>query len=579
GAYTVHDQLHLRGGHQVTWLLDGVPVPNTNIASNVGPQFDPKDIEYLELQRGGYSAENGDRTYGVFNVVTRSGFERKREGELITSFGSFNQTNDQINFGSHSERFAYYGSVSGNRSDLGLETPVTKVIHDAGSGLSGFTSLLFNASPKDQIRTVAAVRGDHFQVPNDPDAQAAGVRDVEDERDAFVNFSWVHTLAEGIVATVSPFYHFNRAHFIGGSGDTPFIANDDHGSTYAGGVVTLNVLRGHHSLHAGLQGFAQRDNQLINVIATDGSGDAFRERQIPRGAVQTLFLEDQYRITGWLALNAGLRWTRFSAGSAETATDPRIGAAIQVPKLKWVLRGFYGRYYQAPPLLTVSGPVLNLAAQQGLGFLPLKGERDENHEFGLAIPYRGFALELSHFRTGAKNYFDHDVLGDSNIFFPLTIARARIRGWEASLRSPEIAHRVKVHMAYSRQYVQGRGGVTGGVTDFQPPADNSYFYLDHDQRDTLSTGFDAKLPKKVWAAGNLSYGSGFLDGNGPGHLPTHTTFDLSAGRALGEKWSVVASVVNVSNSRHLLDNSNTFGGTHFNDPRQFMVQVKYKFHY
>jgi Carboxypeptidase regulatory-like domain len=44
-AYIVHDQLHVRGGHQVTWLVDGVPVPNTNIASNVGPQFDPKDVD------------------------------------------------------------------------------------------------------------------------------------------------------------------------------------------------------------------------------------------------------------------------------------------------------------------------------------------------------------------------------------------------------------------------------------------------------------------------------------------------------------------------------------------------------
>src|SRR5437867_10922012 len=65
GAYMVHDLLHIRGGHQVSWLLDGVPVPNTSIASNVGPQFDPKDIDYLEVQRGGYSAEYGDRTYGV----------------------------------------------------------------------------------------------------------------------------------------------------------------------------------------------------------------------------------------------------------------------------------------------------------------------------------------------------------------------------------------------------------------------------------------------------------------------------------------------------------------------------------
>ena len=48
----VHDQLHVRGGHQVTWAIDGVPVPNTNIATNVGPQFDPKDVDYMEVQRG-----------------------------------------------------------------------------------------------------------------------------------------------------------------------------------------------------------------------------------------------------------------------------------------------------------------------------------------------------------------------------------------------------------------------------------------------------------------------------------------------------------------------------------------------
>src|SRR5258708_1268496 len=85
GAYMVHDQLHVRGGHQVSWAIDGVTVPNTNIASNVGPQFSPKDMDYLEVQRGGYSAEFGDRTYGVFNVRPRSGFERNRQAELGTS--------------------------------------------------------------------------------------------------------------------------------------------------------------------------------------------------------------------------------------------------------------------------------------------------------------------------------------------------------------------------------------------------------------------------------------------------------------------------------------------------------------
>ena len=88
GAYIVHDQLHVRGGHQVTWEVDGVEIPNTNIASNLGPQIDPKDIDYMEVERGSYAADEGDRTYGVFNIVPRTGFERSREGELTVSAGT-----------------------------------------------------------------------------------------------------------------------------------------------------------------------------------------------------------------------------------------------------------------------------------------------------------------------------------------------------------------------------------------------------------------------------------------------------------------------------------------------------------
>jgi len=582
GAYMVHDQLHIRGGHQVSWLIDGVPVPNTNIASNVGPQFDPKDIDYLEVQRGGYSAEYGDRTFGVFNVVTRSGFERDRQAEFVTSYGSFNRTEDQFSFGDHTERFAYYGSISGNRTDFGLETPSTSVLHDLGAGLGGFTSLTFNRTPNDQLRLVAASRGDHYQVPNDPDQQAAGIRDIEDERDDLINFSWLHTMGTGTVLTVSPFYHFNRAHYVGGYIGQPdpdvVIPEDDRGSNYFGGVASLAVNRGKHNIHAGLQVFGARDNQLFGIVASDGSNPPLRQREMVWGNVEALFLEDQYKLSSWLTLNGGARLTHFGSTTSENAVDPRVGAAIRIPRLNWVLRGFYGRYYQAPPLLTVNGPLLEQAAQQGFGFLPLRGERDEQHEFGLTIPLAGWTFDVSNFRTGAKNFFDHDVLGNSNIFFPLSIDRARIRGWEATANSPRVAGRAQFHASYSHQYAEGAGGVTGGLTDFSPP-DGGYFFLDHDQRDTLSTGFNLQLPWRVWSDFNANYGSGFVDGEGPKHLPSHTTFDLSVGKSFGERWSVRLSGLNLSNHRYLLDNSNTFGGTHYVNPREISLQVRYRFRY
>ena len=170
-SYVTHDMLHMRGGHQVDWLIDGVPIPNTNIASNLGPQIDPKDIDYLEVLRGSYDADYGDRTYGIFNVVPRTGFERDRECDLVIAGGNFYQTDDQISCGGHTQRFAYYVSLNGNRSNYGLQTPIGQVVHDADNGFGGFASFIFNPDPRNQFRVVGSLRRDYYQIPIDPDTQ------------------------------------------------------------------------------------------------------------------------------------------------------------------------------------------------------------------------------------------------------------------------------------------------------------------------------------------------------------------------------------------------------------------------
>ena len=122
----------------------------------------------LEAQRGSYAADYGDRTYGIFNVAPRTGFEMNNDAELVLSAGNFYQTDDQLNFGGHTNKFAYYASVNGNRTNLGLQTPTSAVIHDAANGFGGFTSLMYNVDANDQLRFVAQVRRDFYQVPFDP---------------------------------------------------------------------------------------------------------------------------------------------------------------------------------------------------------------------------------------------------------------------------------------------------------------------------------------------------------------------------------------------------------------------------
>lgn len=206
GAYMLHDHLHSRGGHGVSWEIDGVPVPSSAMAV-VGSQFDPKDVDSLEINRGGLSTNLGDRPYGVFNVVPRSGFEASRFGDVTATYGSHQLGSVHVAFGDHSadQKLAYFASASANRTDRGLERVAIPVLHDAAHGIAGFASVVYNKSSHDQLRFIGASRSDRFEVPNTVGQQALGIDDREAGADSFANLTWLHTSNTGTVVTVSPY--------------------------------------------------------------------------------------------------------------------------------------------------------------------------------------------------------------------------------------------------------------------------------------------------------------------------------------------------------------------------------------
>ncbi|HXX25013.1 MAG TPA: TonB-dependent receptor [Terriglobia bacterium] len=597
-AYVTHDMLHMRGGHQVEWLVDGVPIPNTNIATNLGPQIDPKDIDELEVLRGSYDADYGDRTYGIFNLVPRTGFERDNECDLVTSFGSFYQTNDQISCGGHTPRFAYYVSLNGNRSNYGLQTPIAQVFHDTENGYGGFASFIFNPDIKNQFRLVTSLRQDYYEIPIDPDPNSSGnqileaagespsyaLRDGEREPDGYAVFSWVHTFNPNMLLTVSPFYHYNGADYHGGASDYPVISSVDQTANYGGLQANFSARFRRNDLEAGVYGFAQHQHNYFDNQFTDGSENFPASSIGVTGGVAAEFISDKFKVTPWLTLIAGLRQTEFNAAVSENATDPRVGFALRVPRLNWVFRGFYGHYYQAPPLVTATGALLGLANSQNFTFAPLHGERDKEYQFGLTIPYRGWTLDADNYQTKATNWLDHNNIGESNLFWPITWDAAVINGWELTLRSPRLWHRGQLHLAYANQIAEATSPITGGLIFDIPPG---FSPVDHDQRNTLNLGYNTSLPWHAYASTNMYYGSGFTNGlygmpnaQYPGaYLPAHATVDLALGKTFAEKYTISITALNVGDKRVQLDNSLTFGGFHWNDPRQIYVEFRYRFHF
>ncbi len=606
GAYMTHDMLHMRGGHQTSWLIDGVAIPNTKIASNVGPQIDPKDIDSMEALRGSYASDLGDRTYGMFNVLPRNGFEFNRDGQLMLYGGNLGTGEAQVALGDHSEKTAWYSSVTGSRSNYGLATPVPQIYHDSTNSESGFVSVIRNQTPKDQLRLDGQLRQDYFQVPYDPNPNdyecvsgyycSTGLRDGQTERDGFVIADWAHTISPRAMVSAAPFYHWNQSDYDSKTTDNPVATTWHQNSNYAGAQADARLDEGWNSFSGGLYSFYQKENDLFGVAANGqcltGQSPCNTPANANAGLVE-FYVGDHLRLGQYVTLLGGERFSIYRAWLNESAIYPRIGATVRIPRLNWVLHGFYGHFFQPAPILTVSSSVLNYASSLPSGenaFTPIPSERDEEHQFGIEIPYRGWMLDVDTFKNRVNNFLDHSNLGESNMYFPIAVDGALIRAWEMTLHSPQLWRYGQFHVTYSNQIAEQRGNIIGGFTcsiATDPACDlgPNYIPLDHDQRDTLNTGFTANLPAHTWFASNVYYGSGFSNGlanSGYGpyqgeYLPVHTTFDSSVGRSFGENWRVSATAINVTNHRVLLDNSVTIGGFHYNDPRMFAGEVRYRF--
>ena len=379
--------------------------------------------------------------------------------------------------GGHTKRFAYFASANGNRSDLGLGTPIADVIHDAQAGGGGFASFIFNANP-----VQSAAPRDVDPPRHLPDSQrrptirrpASTITSARPTGSSIV--SWVRTFERGLLLTVSPFYHYNAANYEGGPND-PIVTIVKRQSGYGGAQATLG-------------GDVAKNNWQVGVVRVPSAGRSARRgdvqrrqqsellpaRAADRRTRSRLYAQDKLALTSWLTLSGGVRYTHFSSsgGVTEDVTTPRVGATVLIPQVNWIVRGFYGRFYQAPPLLTASGPLLDFVTAQNLGFIPLKGERDEEYQVGVAVPVHGWLADVSRFHTRATNYFDHNPVGESNVFFPVTIDGALIQGTEVTLRSPRsLDRRAGVSRVQPSDERRGRDRSAAGSRTFRQAAATS----------------------------------------------------------------------------------------------------------
>ena len=601
GAYMTHDMLHMRGGHELSWLIDGVEIPNTNIASNIGPQIDPKDIDSLQVERGSYTADIGDRTYGVFNVVPRTGFERNREAELVLTAGNFYQTNDQLSFGDHTEKFAWYASLNGNRSNYGLQPAVSAPVHDAENGYGGFASLIYNRDPANQLRYITQLRTDFYQIPYDPDPNdwenqlydSSGLRDGEHETDSYGAFTWLHTFSPNATAQISPFYHFNRANYQSSPSDQPASTTADETGFYSGLQASASTVIARNTLSGGLYGYAQHENDLFAAVFNDQSNPNFSVNPIITAGVEEAFVEDNYKPTSWLTLTGGERQSHFSGAITENAIYPRIGIALLIPKLNWVFRAFYGHFYQPPPLTSITGPALAFAQASGrhLRPPPWRAQRRASVRRPDSLPRlaarrrhlpdRSPQLPRPQQHRRIQHLHPHHRAGRADPGLgahPPLAPPLALRPGPSRLLQPDRPADRRHHRRPHLQRSHPRSPPTPATSLTSTPRSTTTSATPSTSASTATFPVASSPPSTSTTAPASPTAIRIPPSpySGP-YLPSHTTADLALGKPSARRYTVSITAINVGNTRVLLDNSLTFGGFHYNDPRQLYAELRYRF--
>ena len=108
-----------------------------------------------------------------------------------------------------------------------------------------------------------------------------------------------------------------------------------------------------------------------------------------------------------------------------------------------------------------------------------------------------WSIAADHFITESSNFFDHNPLGESDIFLPIIDQGTLIEGSELTVRSPALWPYGQLHLAYSNQTADCFGSITGWLV-VAGTACGGYIELDHDQRNTLNLGYNANLPRQFF---------------------------------------------------------------------------------
>jgi outer membrane receptor protein involved in Fe transport len=550
--------LHVRNEHaNLQYRINGIMLPDG--VGAFGQIIDTGIVGSMALITGALPAQYGLRTAGVLDIQTKAD-AFNNSGSVSVYGGSHGTISTSAEYGGTVGQTQYYVSGRYLNNNLGIENPTSasNAIHDNTSQEKGFLYLSTVIDPTSRLTFISGVSNGSYQIPNNPgQAPAFTAFGTSNFNSSLLNerqteFNQFNVLAyqksaDGFDYQLSYFNRYSQLHFLPDTiGDLVFngVASDVYRQSVVNGIQedTSYRLGFSHTLKFGFSVSAERTlvNNGSTVLPVDVSGNPVDapfpvfDSSSKTGWLFSTYLEDEWKITNNLTLNAGLRFDQMWQYVDANQLSPRVSLTWN-PVDGTTFHAGYARNF-TPPEQVLAAPT-NLALVQGTTAQPevsqnspVQPERSNVFDVGLvqkifAIP--GLELGIDGYYKTATDLLDDGQFGQAYVLTAFNYARAENVGVEFKANYTNGNFRAYANLAWAKQLATDV--VSNQYLFAQDELNyisNNSVYTDHAQILTGSAGASYLWNGTKYSA-SMIYGSGLRNGfANTGTVPSYTQVNL-----------------------------------------------------
>src|SRR6202790_2984853 len=521
-------ELHVRNEHgNIQYRINGIMLPDG--VGAFGQILDTGIVGSLALLTGALPAQYGLRTAGVLDIQTKAD-AFNNSGSVSVYGGSHGTITPSFEYGGTVGQTQYFVSGRYFGSNLGIENPTSanEAIHDRTSQEKGFLYLSTVLDPTSRLTFMSGVSNTAYQIPNNPgqpsNNTAFGVSSFDsatlnEHQNEFNQFNVVayQKSVEDVDFQLSYFNRYSQLHFMPDPiGDLVIngVASNVYRQSFINAVQEDTAWRvGYaHTLRFGFSVSAERS--LVTSISTVLPLDPTTGSQVdaagnPVGPPFTVFdsssntgwllgtyLQDEWKITNNLTLNAGLRFDQMYQYVNANQLSPRASLTWK-PFESTTFHAGYARNFTPPPQV-VAAPV-NLALVQNTTQHPAVPLNDpvlpeRSHVFDVGVvqkilPVPGLEVGLDGYYKIARDLLDDGQFGQAYVLSGFNYDRANNLGLELKTTYTNGNLRLYGNLAWARQL--GTDIVSNQFLFAQDRLEfiaTHFIYTDHSQVLTASAG-------------------------------------------------------------------------------------------